>query len=83
MLGELLRFPLLTKSGTVMVQLGQCFRPNFITKKIFSFQSASGYGTWVLAVDRDIDVSFRELRVAVDVAMGHVGIDSLDELEVA
>jgi hypothetical protein len=83
MLGELLRFPLLTKSGTVMVQLGQCFRPNFITKKIFSFQSASGCGTWVLTVDNAVELSFRELSLAVDVAMGHVGIDSLDELEVA
>ena len=83
MLKVFLSFPVDTKNGTVMVQLGQCFRPNFLTRKIFSFQSASGYGTWVLAVDRAVEVSFRELREAVDVAMGHVGIDSLDELEVA
>ena len=83
MRAELLRFPLPTANGTIIVQLGQCFRPNAITKKIFSFQSTRGYATWVLAVDRAVELSFRELSLAVDVAMGHVGIDSLDSLEVA
>jgi len=80
---ELLRFPLSTKKGTILVSLGQCFRPNALTKKIFSFQSKSGYGTWVLVVDMIVEISFRELCEAVDVAMGHVGIESFDTLEIA
>ena len=66
-------FPLITKKGTILVQLGQCFRPNLTTKKIFSFSSAHGYATWVLAVSQSVQLEFRE---AYDVAVGLVELDA-------
>ena len=66
-------FKLQTTKGAVMVQVGQCFRPNIHTKRIFHFHSTSGYITWVMAIDHGVKLSYAELDEAIDIAMGLVG----------
>ena len=72
------QFPQMTKEGLVMVQLGQCFRTNDFTKKIFHFTTGQGYITWVMAVSRDVNLEFRELREAFDKALEFVGVSRKD-----
>ena len=76
---ELYSFPLETKNGTVTINLGQCYRPNTLTRKIYHFKSVRGYAIWVMTVAHGVRLSFEELEEAIETAMKMVGA----ELEVA
>ena len=76
---ELHSFPLKTKNGTITINLGQCYRPNTLTRKIYHFSSTRGYITWVMTVAHGVRLSFEELELAIETAMQMVGA----ELEVA
>jgi hypothetical protein len=72
----------LTNKGLVTIQLGQCFRPNNLTKKIHHFKSTSGYAMWVLSCSKSVTLSFNELELAVKKSMELLGAVSDDVLEV-
>jgi len=75
-------FPLLTNKGLISINLGQCFRPNKITKKLFHFKSKHGYGMWVMSVANDVTLTFGELSTAINKAMELVGaVEVSDEKE--
>lgn len=66
-------FKLQTSKGAILVQVGQCFRPNAQTKKIFHFNSTNGYITHVMAVAHGVKLSYAELDEAIAKAMHLVG----------
>jgi len=69
------KFPFSTKHGEIIVELGQCFRPNSSTKKIHQFMSKNGYVMWVLAVPVSAVLTFRETESILDEAMAILGYE--------
>ena len=69
---QLLSFYFLSKLGRVQIIIGQCYRPNSSLKKINHFQSANGYSRWIVAVAKDVKLSYVEIEIATQKAMALV-----------
>ena len=74
-----------TSKGNIKIFIGQCFRPNANStiKKINHFQSTNGYIRWIVAVAKDVKLSYAETEEATRTAMALVatGVANADVVE--
>ena len=61
-----------SSKGNIKILVGQCYRPNHSIKKINHFQSLKGYATWVVAVSKNINLSYKEVEEATQRAIALV-----------